>query len=72
MAAKMDRRTFISGAAAGTVVVLKPSIVFGTKSNSKIELGLIGCGGCKGRNKIAADGGAKPRHPARTYPIEPI
>lgn len=45
MAAKMDRRTFISGAAAGTVVALKPSIVFGTQSNSKIELGLIGCGG---------------------------
>lgn len=45
MAKKMDRRTFISGAATGTVVALKPSIVFGTQSNSKIELGLIGCGG---------------------------
>jgi myo-inositol 2-dehydrogenase/D-chiro-inositol 1-dehydrogenase len=45
MVAKIDRRTFISGAAAGTVVALKPSIVFGTQSNSKIELGLIGCGG---------------------------
>jgi len=45
MATKMNRRTFISGAAAGTVVTLKPSVVFGTESNSKIELGLIGCGG---------------------------
>lgn len=45
MAAKMDRRTFISGAAAGTVVALKPSVVFAAQSNSKIDLGLIGCGG---------------------------
>ena len=45
MTAKMNRRTFISGAAAGTVVALKPSVVLGTQSNSKIELGLIGCGG---------------------------
>ena len=43
--ATMNRRTFISGAAAGAVVALKPSVVFGTESNSKIELGLIGCGG---------------------------
>jgi len=45
MATKMDRRTFVSGAVAGTVVALGPSVVFGTESNSKIELGLIGCGG---------------------------
>ena len=45
MATKVDRRTFISGAAAGTVIALKPSVVFGTESNSKIDLGLIGCGG---------------------------
>jgi predicted dehydrogenase len=45
MATKMDRRTFVSGAVAGTFVALKPSVVFATKSSSKIELGLIGCGG---------------------------
>ena len=39
MATKINRRTFISGAAAGTVVALKPSVVFGTESNSKIEVG---------------------------------
>ncbi len=27
---------------------------------------------CKGRNKIAAGGGLKTRHPGRTYPIETI
>jgi hypothetical protein len=26
---------------------------------------------CKGRSKIAADGGGKPRHPGRTYPMTP-
>jgi len=45
MAAEIDRRTFISGAVAGTVAALEPSVVFGTESNSKIELGLVGCGG---------------------------
>ena len=30
---------------AGAVVALEPSLVFGTGSNSRIELGLIGCGG---------------------------
>ena len=45
MAGETDRRTFISGAVAGAVAALEPSVVFGTRSNSKIELGLIGCGG---------------------------
>lgn len=45
MAVKTDRRTFMSGAVVGAVVALEPSVVFGTGSNSKIELGLIGCGG---------------------------
>ena len=44
MTRKTDRRTFMSGAVAGAVIALKPSVVFGTRSNSKIELGLIGCG----------------------------
>jgi myo-inositol 2-dehydrogenase/D-chiro-inositol 1-dehydrogenase len=45
MIRKTDRRTFMSGAVAGAVIALEPSVVFGTQSNSKIELGLIGCGG---------------------------
>ena len=45
MTRKTDRRTFMSGAVAGAVIALEPSVVFGTRSNSKIELGLIGCGG---------------------------
>jgi predicted dehydrogenase len=45
MAGETDRRTFMSAAVAGAVVALEPSVVFGTRSNSKIELGLIGCGG---------------------------
>ena len=45
MAGETGRRTFMSAAVAGAVVALEPSVVFGTRSNSKIELGLIGCGG---------------------------
>jgi len=45
MSTRIDRRRFISTAAAGTVVALDPSLVFGTQANSKITLGLIGCGG---------------------------
>lgn len=41
----MNRRRFLSTTATGALITLKPSIVFGTQSNSKIELGLIGCGG---------------------------
>ena len=40
------RRTFIAGAAtAGALTVLKPSLVFGAKANTQIEIGLVGCGG---------------------------
>ena len=39
------RRTFLAGAAAATVTVLKPAVIRGTEANSKIKLGLIGCGG---------------------------
>jgi myo-inositol 2-dehydrogenase / D-chiro-inositol 1-dehydrogenase len=41
----MERRTFIKNAAAiSTIVILKPGIVFGSKANSAIRLGIIGCG----------------------------
>ncbi len=42
-----DRRKFIAGAAAiaASFAVIKPSLVFGTEANSKIEVGVIGLGG---------------------------
>jgi hypothetical protein len=42
---KLPRRTFLAGAAAGAVTLMKPAVVRGTQANSMIELGLIGCGG---------------------------
>jgi myo-inositol 2-dehydrogenase/D-chiro-inositol 1-dehydrogenase len=45
MVGRIDRRTFMAGAMAGAVTALEPSAVLGTQSNSKIELGLLGCGG---------------------------
>ena len=39
------RRTFLAGAAAATVTIVKPGLVRGAKANSTIEIGLIGCGG---------------------------
>ena len=45
MVVRIDRRTFLAGAMAGAVTALEPSAVLGTQSNSKIELGLLGCGG---------------------------
>ena len=39
------RRTFLAGAAAATAVIIKPDLVRGTKANSTVTLGLIGCGG---------------------------
>ncbi|MHC4625205.1 MAG: Gfo/Idh/MocA family protein [Planctomycetota bacterium] len=43
----IDRRRFIAGAGAAALsfAVVKPEHVRGTKANSKIKLGLIGCGG---------------------------
>jgi len=50
---RLPRRAFLAGAATATVLTaLKPSLVFGAEANSKIELGLIGCGG---RGKWIAD-----------------
>ena len=41
------RREFIAGtsAAALTFSIIKPKFVFGSSANSKIRLGMIGCGG---------------------------
>lgn len=44
--AALPRRSFLATAAgAATFTVLRPSLVFGSEANSKLELGLIGCGG---------------------------
>lgn len=45
--APIDRRTFIaaSGASAMSFSLMKPQLVRGSGANSKIKLGVIGCGG---------------------------
>jgi myo-inositol 2-dehydrogenase / D-chiro-inositol 1-dehydrogenase len=41
----MKRRTFLSGAAAiSGVTIVSPSVAFGTKANSAVRMGIIGCG----------------------------
>jgi predicted dehydrogenase len=41
----VSRRKFIAGAAAiSAITILKPQTVFGTKSNSAVRVGIIGCG----------------------------
>jgi len=45
---KMDllmRREFFAGAAAATVSVVSPAIALGSRANSTLRLGMIGCGG---------------------------
>ncbi len=43
---KMERREFLKGAAAvSAFTVLKPASVFGTRANSTVRMGIIGCGG---------------------------
>lgn len=50
---RLPRRAFLAGTATATVLTaLKPSLAFGAEANSKIEIGLIGCGG---RGKWIAD-----------------
>ena len=43
----LSRRTFLSAsiAAAATAAIVKPESVVGSTANSKLEIGLIGCGG---------------------------
>lgn len=43
---RVSRRQFVgSAAAAATISILKPSVVFGTQANSAVRLGVLGCGG---------------------------
>lgn len=42
---QLTRRQFIAGSSAAlSFTILKPGLVRGTATNSKIELGLVGCG----------------------------
>ena len=42
----VGRREFVGvAAAAASITILKPSLVFGTQANSAVRLGLLGCGG---------------------------
>ncbi len=42
----IPRRHFLAGAAAtGAFTIVKPSLVFGSAANSRLQIGLIGCGG---------------------------
>lgn len=43
---KLKRRSFLKSAAAVSVfTILKPGTAFGTKANSAVRMGIIGCGG---------------------------
>ena len=42
----VGRREFVgTAAAAATLTILKPSLVFGTQANSAVRMGILGCGG---------------------------
>lgn len=58
---RMGRRGFLAGTAATAFTILKPELVQGAAANSKIELGLIGCGGRGGwiADLFAKHGGYK-------------
>lgn len=45
MEGKVDRRRFLGAAAAASVTIMKPELAFGSKANSAVRLGLLGCGG---------------------------
>jgi predicted dehydrogenase len=48
----MNRRKFVkSSAAIGAITIVSPSIAFGSKANSAIRMGIIGCGG-RGTNAL--------------------
>src|SRR6266487_6975018 len=45
MTKKIERRSFLKTAvAASAITILKPGIVFGSRANSAIRVGIIGCG----------------------------
>ena len=50
----MDRKSFLQNAAVvSAFTILKPSTIFGSKANSAIRMGIIGCGG-RGTSVLSA------------------
>jgi len=46
MMKNIERRTFLKGAsAASAITLISPSAAFGSRANSAIRMGIIGCGG---------------------------
>jgi hypothetical protein len=43
--AELNRRGFLAGATALGLTIVRPELVAGAAANSKITLGLVGCGG---------------------------
>jgi len=41
----LDRRGFLAGATAAGLMMVKPELVAGSQANSKVRMGIIGCGG---------------------------
>jgi len=41
----LNRRGFLAGATAAGFTFIKPELVFGTQANTKVKLGIVGCGG---------------------------
>src|SRR5881396_1122511 len=58
----VDRRTFLSTtAAAAAAIFIKPALVHGTKANSAISVGVLGCGGrgTEDASNLVDTGGAR-------------
>ena len=41
----LDRRGFLAGATAAGLLIVKPELVAGSQANSKVRMGIVGCGG---------------------------
>lgn len=41
----LDRRGFLAGATAAGLMIVRPELVAGSQANSKVRMGIVGCGG---------------------------
>src|SRR5213595_4054220 len=58
----LDRRTFVGAtAAAAAAMFIKPELVHGTRANSAVRVGLLGCGGrgTEDASNLVDTGGAR-------------
>ena len=71
---RVTRRQFIGGAsvAALSFTVVKPELVRGADANSKINLGMIGCGGRAGAHLRALENRIKRKGDCRTILSIPL